>query len=195
MANKKLKDNPQYKEEDYTKGKTNTAKEKPKKQSSGTSSIIVSVILAALAVFIFICYVAPGVAGAFGIWFQQISFGTIGGAAYLIPVFLLLHALMHKRNVQNRSHYYKWVYTVFIIHISSMFIHTVVHGINNKFTWNELFESGKSLSSGGCIGGGAAQLLNRLIGPAGVIIFAVIALIILVALEIYKVFARAFAKK
>ena len=182
MANKKLKDNPQYKEEDYTKGKTNTAKEKPKKQSSGTSVILVSVILAAIAIFIFICYVAPQVAGAFGEWFKGISFGTIGGAAFLIPVFLLLHALMHKRNVQNRSHYYKWVYTVFIILVSSMFIHTVVHGINNRFTWNELFESGKSLSSGGCIGGGAAQLLNRLIGPAGVIIFAVIALIILVVL-------------
>ena len=182
MANKKLKDNPQYKEEDYTREKQNTAKEKPKKQASGTSIVLVSVLLAALALFIFICYVAPQVAGAFGVWFQHISYGTIGGAAFLIPVFLLLHAIMHKRNVQNRSHYYKWAYTVVMVLISSMFIHTVVHGTKNDFTWSELFESGKNLASGGGIGGGAAQLLNKLIGPAGVIIFSVIALVILVIL-------------
>ena len=115
-------------------------------------------------------------------WFQHISYGTIGGAAFLIPVFLLLHAIMHKRNVQNRSHYYKWAYTVVMVLISSMFIHTVVHGTKNDFTWSELFESGKNLASGGGIGGGAAQLLNKLIGPAGVIIFSVIALVVLVSL-------------
>ena len=182
MSGKKLKENPQYKEEDYRAEKKNSEKDRPKKQSSELSKILCSVLLSALAVFIFICYIQPSFAGAFGVWFKNISLGSLGGAAFIIPVFLLLHAIMHKRNVQNGSHYYKWAFTVGIILTASMFIHTVVYGTNNSLSWNELWETGKNATSGGGIGGGAAQLLNKVIGPAGVIIFTVIILAILIIL-------------
>ena len=176
---KKMKENPKYKE-DYKEEKGNDKKEKAYKQPSGLSLLLVSVILVALAIFIFICYVQPNFAGAFGAWFKNISLGALGGAAYIIPVFLLLHAIMHKRNVMNRSHYYKWAFTIGIILMASMFIHTVVYGTNNSMSWDELVSTGKNATSGGGIGGGAAQLLNKVIGPAGVIIFTILALAILV---------------
>ncbi|MBQ8320850.1 MAG: DNA translocase FtsK [Clostridia bacterium] len=130
----------------------------------------IPIILAALAIFIAICYISSGT-GAFGQGVSYVLLGLFSWGAYLLPALLLLHAAFFADDLAKGRILSRAVFSFVAMLIVCSIEYTL-------FFWDmeALFEPAvffAERSAGGFIGGTVAFCITKLLGPIGLIILDV----------------------
>ena len=130
----------------------------------------IPIILAALAIFIAVCYISSGT-GAFGQGVSYVLLGLFSGGAYLLPALLLLHAAFFADDLAKGSILSRAIFSLIAMLIVSSIEYTV-------FFWGAeaLLEPATFFAercAGGFIGGTVAFCITKVLGPIGLIILDV----------------------
>ena len=130
----------------------------------------VPIILAAVAVFIAVCFITDST-GALGGGVASVLLGLFSYGAYAIPLLLVLHAVFYAQDVAKRRTVSRVIFSVItVIFISSIEYTVVFLGKELLFTPVEFFTEQKA---GGFIGCAVAFALVKLLGSIGVLILAI----------------------
>ncbi len=128
-------------------------------------------ILAAVALFVGVCVISGE--GKIGEGIKNILTGLFGGAAYALPLFMLIRAIFWKRDDAEDRNILRTVATAVVFADITMLLHFINDGVQ---TWSapEHFKSGLSLVGGGVVGGILGELFRMGFGKACslIIIFA-----------------------
>jgi len=136
----------------------------------------VPIILAALAVFTALCFFMQDT-GALGRVISSAFLGLFSYGGYLIPVFLLIHALFYPQDVKKKRTVSRVIFTIFALVTVATFIHTVTYiGTDMVFAAREFYKNGKEHLGGGLVGGAVSFALTKIFGTVGIIIIAVLIL-------------------
>ena len=155
--------------------------EKEKKREGAYASLTgfrraVPIILAALAVFTALCFFMQDT-GALGRVISSAFLGLFSYGGYLIPVFLLIHAVFYPQDVKKKRTVSRVIFTLFALVTVATFIHTVTYiGTDMVFAAAEFYKSGKEHVGGGLVGGSVSFALTKIFGTVGIIIIAVLIL-------------------
>ena len=168
------------------------AKQEKKKKPANPSSIgnqITIAILAALAIFMGICFAAAEKVGSIGGFISEFFPGIFGGAALLIPFLLLFHALYWKRDAASGTRFFRAMFSFAVVLFLSVVIHAFAVSAGRvpfegkmSVLLKEFYISGASLEGGGAVGGLIGTLGVRGLGVSGTLIFAILFLVISVIL-------------
>lgn len=156
-------------------------KEKKPIDVSAPKYQVLIAFLAALALFVVICYAFPESCGTVGEGIRNVLFGIFGGGAFLIPFLLLIHALYLKRDLKNGAAVYKIFFSVAIIIFTSLILNAAFFRSMGELSFkniSEFFENGKSLIGGGVVGGVLGSVLISGVGIPGTLIFSILFLVI-----------------
>ncbi len=134
----------------------------------------VPIILAAIAVFIAVCFIAPEGTGV-GKYIGDFLLGILSVGGYLVPAFLILHAIFYPRDVAKKCVLGRIVFTLIALLAFSALLHTVNNfGVENPvFDTEAFYNDGKECIGGGWLGGVIGYGLMSFIGRIGMIILAV----------------------
>ena len=103
-------------------------KEKPQhNRPRGLAVQLMPFVFAVAAVFFFVCLISNGV-GSAGWLIQNVFFGLFGGAAFTIPVYLLLAAFMWNTDVENGYVAWKIFCSVIAFVTSAALMHFLTSG-------------------------------------------------------------------
>ena len=155
--------------------------EKEKKKEGAYASLTgfrraVPIILAALAVFTALCFFMQDT-GALGKVISNVFLGLFSYGGYLIPAFLLIHAIFYAQDVKKKRAVSRVVFTLFALITVATFIHTVTYiGTDMVFAPREFYKSGIAKRGGGLVGGAVSFALTKIFGTVGIIIIAVLIL-------------------
>ncbi len=134
----------------------------------------VPIILAALAVFTALCFFMQDT-GALGRVISSAFLGLFSYGGYLIPAFLLIHAVFYPQDVKKKRTVSRFIFTVFALITVATFVHTVSYiGADMVFAPGEFYKSGKEHIGGGLVGGAVSFALTKIFGTVGIIIIAVL---------------------
>ena len=130
----------------------------------------IPIILAAVAVFIAVCYLA-GDTGLLGKWLNAGLLGLFSYGAYAIPVLIILHAIFYAEDHAKSRVLSRTVFSVITVILISSVEYTVIF-------WNQdpAFTPGQhflAADCGGFLGSTVAYALVHALGQVGLIIFAV----------------------
>ena len=196
-------------------GGKKSAKSAPKKQQSGGSQFVrnyLPYILAVIAIFLAVCFIADAFAGDVdpidhpigfvGYYLCYALFGLLSWAAYLIPAILAVLVIFWKRYFETGRATGKVILSAVLLLLISALSHVIVCAINPYMaeTVNpiELFETGTVFESGGVIGGLLGFCLYWALRLPGTIILAVAAIpliiMYLVGVTPREVFGKIWAK-
>lgn len=180
------------------------SREKKPRDPSRLSVQITTAVLFVAAVFITLCLAFSGspnaqIVGVVGGGFGRVLLGVVGGAAIMIPLFLVIGALRYKRDYADGKIVQHIVFSALSVLFAAVLIHTffcvfakenalVVGKGNGQFFYDhtfvngigQLYESGKEFVGGGVIGGFVAVAMISIVGKAGAIIFSILFFSILV---------------
>ena len=94
-----------------------TAKAKTKKPANPSSvgNQIMIAVLAALAIFMGICFAAAEKVGTIGGFISEFFPGIFGGAALLIPFLLLFHAIYWKRDAASGTRFFRLMFSFAVV--------------------------------------------------------------------------------
>ncbi len=130
----------------------------------------VPIILAALAVFVAVCFITDST-GALGGGVSDLLLGSFSYGAYFIPLLLILHAIFYAQDVAKRRTISRIIFSVItVIFISSIEYTFVFFNDELLFTPVEFFKEQKA---GGFIGCVVAFALVKMLGSIGVLILAI----------------------
>ena len=145
---------------------------------------VIPLLMAAISLFIIICYIFPDFCGFIGSGIRSVLYGLFSGAALTIPFLVLLQAIYLKRDVKNGTVAIK----IFFAFASVIFFSVMLHAIFCIFSddvaglsFGEVkgfFENGKEFIGGGVVGGVFGALLVSAVGIPGTMIFSVLFIII-----------------
>ena len=164
-------------------------KKEPDPSSPANQMLIL--LLAALAIFIGICFAFRDDVGVIGYAISYVFYGLFGVGALLVPFLLVQLALFRKRDVATGAVRYKYIAAFFALLFFSVMAHTI-HclladipklTITSAFSWDslkELFQKGLAYRGGGFLGGILASALICATGYPGTIMFGTIFLVIFV---------------
>lgn len=180
------------------------AREKAPRDPSGLSVQITTAVLFVAAIFFVLCLIFSGspnaqIVGSVGGGIGRFFLGIVGGAAVLIPLFLVIGALRFKRDYADEKILQNVVFSVLSAIFAAVILHTmfcvfadgselVVGKGDGQFfdgrTFGEgvarLYESGKNFVGGGVVGGFIAVVMISVVGKTGAIIFSILFFSILV---------------
>ena len=170
------------------KKKTSTTKKdksKPtKKKQNELKKEIITLISLALSIFVIICIYSQN-AGSLGVAIKNITIGTMGISAYIIPIYILLLCLFKMFGKLSKNIRLKFI----LVGIELLLISIFTHIINGATFTGKIFEkissyySNSSYQSGGIIGGALGDLLLKSLGVYGtyviLIAFSIIILVLL----------------
>ncbi len=159
------------------KKKTSTKKTSQKKQNGSTVHAIIPWILAIVAVFTAICLFFTQYSGVVGSWLNSMMLGLFAGAAYSIPVLLIILAIFWKRDSEEDYLKFRITYSATVLLSLSAFIHSF-GSLAKVFNVAELWKGGVARNGGGVIGGLLGSLLQLAIGKPGLIIVTVILFVV-----------------
>ena len=150
-------------------------------------------ILAAIAVFLVLCYVlGEGETGFVGKYLKLFMTGLFSVGAYFLPALLLIHAVFYKRDRAAGSAGYKFLFSFLVLAFIGV-ICALINGADASFSISENYTVGKALSGGGVWGGFFYAVLFKLIGKAASWILSIAALLVFVPLVFGTTPARVFA--
>jgi len=166
-----------------------TAIEEDRRQRSrGMFTQIFPYFLSVLAILLFVAVCWKNAVGVVGLGLHYLFFGLFGTASYVIPVFLLLHAFMWRRDVEENRLVSKIVTSAVAILLLSVLIHTFStwSGINagnaESFKIVLHWENGVGKVGGGVFGGMIGAVMIWAFAKAGTLIISFAAVILLVML-------------
>ena len=150
-----------------------------KKKKSSYSTLTgfhraVPIILAAVAVFIGLCFVTQDI-GSLGRAISGVLLGLFSWGAYTIPALIGLHALFYASDIGAKRALTRIIFSIVAVVTISTFAHAVRYWGNADVTFNivEFYKNGKEAIGGGVIGGFFGFGIIEVIGSVGVIILAV----------------------
>ena len=174
--------------------RTKADAEKPKKRKkpanpSSVGNQIMIAVMAALAIFVGVCFAAAEKVGVIGGFISEFLPGTFGGAALLIPFMLLIHALYWKRDTASGLRLFRLMFSFAVTVIFSSLLH-VIFIATGSFTVGEkmsvllkdFYLQGIYYKGGGVVGGLLGTLGVRGLGVPGALIFSILFLVIAVIL-------------
>ena len=174
--------------------RTKADAEKPKKRKkpanpSSVGNQIMIAVMAALAIFVGVCFAAAEKVGVIGGFISEFLPGTFGGAALLIPFMLLIHALYWKRDTASGLRLFRLMFSFAVTVIFSSLLH-VIFIAAGSFTVGEkmsvllkdFYLQGIYYKGGGVVGGLLGTLGVRGLGVPGALIFSILFLVIAVIL-------------
>ncbi|MGM9663722.1 MAG: DNA translocase FtsK, partial [Eubacteriales bacterium] len=163
---------------------------KPVNPSSVGNQIMIAV-LAALAVFIVICFAAAEKVGVIGGFISEFLPGLFGGAALLIPIMLLIHALYWKRDAAGGTRLFRVMFSFAVTLFFSVVLHVIFAAagsvpVEGKMgvLLKDFYVQGITYTGGGSIGGLIGTLGIRGLGVPGALIFSILFLVISIILFI-----------
>ncbi len=126
-------------------------------------------LLSIAGVFLIVCLLFPALTGAVGQFLHNLSRGLIGGAAYFVPLLLVIGALFFKKDLRYRAVSLKFCFGTLLTASIAVLFHTP-HRAHAMFdtasAWDRLcayYDGGVAGIGGGVLGG----LLTALLGYAG----------------------------
>ena len=146
------------------------------KKTTGAAGRSVPYILAVLAVLIAVCVILGE--GWFGEAVKDALTGIFAGAAFALPVVLLLRAILWKRDSEEGLLTSRTVCLVIVFVLVTMLLH-VVGGGDSSYSVSAHYGNGKELVGGGVVGGLLGQLLYASIGKTGSLIIIIASLVLL----------------
>ncbi len=139
----------------------------------------VPIILAAVAVFIGLCFVTQatgsnGSTGSLGRAISSVLLGLFSWGAYLIPALIGLHALFYASDVAAKRVVTRIIFSPVAVISVSAFAHAVRHWNNGElaFSIGSFYKDGINAVGGGAVGGTIGFGIIEIIGSIGVIILA-----------------------
>lgn len=169
--------------------KKTTPKKQPKKTETAKhekSNVLIQVapyILAVISIFLAVCIVIGE--GALGGGLKDIFTGLFSGAAYAVPIFLLIRAYLWKRDVEAGQLYGRNCCTVIVFVCLTMLLHLVGGGMN-ELSLKTHYSSGKNLVGGGAVGGILGELFFMGFGKVCSVIILT-ALMVMLTLYVFGV--------
>lgn len=169
--------------------KKTTPKKQPKKTETAKrekNNVLIQVapyILAVIAIFLAVCIVIGE--GTLGGGLKDIFTGLFSGAAYAVPIFLLIRAYLWKRDVEAGQLYGRNCCTVIVFVCLTMLLHLVGGGMN-ELSLKTHYSSGKNLVGGGAVGGILGELFFMGFGKVCSIII-ITALMVMLTLYVFGV--------
>ena len=168
-----------------TSGKKTTAKKQtktaPAKNARNAESYeflsqAAPYILAAVAILLAVCIVIGE--GRVGGGIKDFFTGLFSGAAYALPLFILVRAFLWKRDSAEGQNYGRNSCTVIVFLCLTMLLH-IVGGGENELSLKLHYADGMRLVGGGAVGGILGELLFRGFGKVcSVIILAAVIVIL-----------------
>ena len=133
----------------------------------------VPIILAAVAVFIGLCFVTQD-SGSLGRAISGLLLGLFSWGAYVIPALIALHALFYAADVGAKRALTRVIFSAVAVVSVSSFAHAIRYWGNADTTFNvsEFYKNGREAIGGGAIGGIVGFGIIEIIGSVGVIILA-----------------------
>ena len=159
------------KTESYTYKKSTTKKKAPAKERaprekkepirkpSGLMTQLMPFIIGVAAVFIGVCLLAEGV-GVIGNGLRHVLFGLFSGAAYTIPVYLIIAAFMWRTDSENGMIAWKAVCFGITFLLTTVLMHFFTGGVAS-FSPVEQYNAGLTCAGGGVVGGILGELMMR----------------------------------
>ena len=122
----------------------------------------VPIMLFALALFIGLCFIAPGSVGL-GKYVANFLKGLFSIGAFFIPPLLMIHALFYPQDTIKKRCGARFIFSTTMLFFFSAFLHAIrSFSADSTFSPSEFYVLGKELSGGGFFGGG-----ERFIGGGG----------------------------
>ncbi|MGN1408971.1 MAG: DNA translocase FtsK [Eubacteriales bacterium] len=164
-----------------TAKKTNksTAKTAQATKTSGDSAFLSQAapyVIAVAAVLLAVCIVIGE--GKVGGGIKNFFTGLFSGAAYVLPVFILLRSLMWKRDVDEGQNVGRNSCTAIVFVCIAMLLH-IVGGGENELSFKVHYNDGMELVGGGAVGGILGELLFRGFGKVCSVIILIAAIALL----------------
>ncbi len=157
-------------------------KETTAKGAPGGIHRAVPIILAALAVFIAICYITKNEVGMLGHAISGVFLGLFSAGAYFIPPVLAVHAFFYLSDIREKRLLSRIIFSLLTVIAVSVMSHAIA-------SWNVespafdvvvFYTEGCEVIGGGFIGGILGFLLMTFLGKVGVIILSAVILLIYV---------------
>ena len=129
----------------------------------------VPIILAALAVFVAVCFITDGT-GVLGDGIGAVLIGLFSAGAYAIPALLVIHAIFYAEDIAEKRLLSRVIFSVIALLTVSVVEYAIIFfGKDYVFAPVEFFKEG---TAGGFIGSIFAFVLINVLGPVGIIILA-----------------------
>ena len=120
-----------------------------------------------------------GSTGVFGNWFADFLCGLLGGAAYLLPLFLVVIALRWKKFVREGILAPKLLLSASFVVLLAGIIHVFLDGNRGDLDTTLLYTTGALRTSGGVFGGFVGEYMGYILYLPGTILLAIPLLFIL----------------
>ena len=132
----------------------------------------IPIILFALALFLGLCFIAPGGVGL-GKYVADFLKGLFSVGGYFVPFLLMIHAIFYPQDTLKKRTVSRLIFSITVLFFFSAFLHALKSlGAEMAFTPKEFYNAGKTLSGGGFFGGILGFALIKVFGPVGLIIIA-----------------------
>ena len=134
----------------------------------------VPIILAALAVFIAVCFITQNT-GALGRGISEILLGAFSIGAYFFPALMLIHAFFYPSDLKKKKILISRIIFSFVLVITvSVLTHAIANfGDELTYSASALYNDGKEAVGGGFIGGTFAYAIIKMIDYVGLVILSV----------------------
>ncbi len=159
-------------------------REKAPIDTSAPKYQVIMLLMAALALFVIICFIFPDFCGFVGRGIRTFLYGTFSGAAMLVPFLLLLQAIYLKRDLKNGSVALKIFFALSSIIFLSVMLHAIFCIFNSDIAElsfgdvKDFYNNGKEFIGGGVVGGVFGALLVSAVGIPGTMIFSILFLLV-----------------
>ncbi len=133
----------------------------------------VPIILCALAAFIALCFLPLGT-GWLGTAISGVLLGLFGGAAFALPLLLIIHAVFYKFDIAEKTLVSRIIFSsIALLAVCSVLY--LFYTTSGEVSYNivDFYTLGTSLIGGGAIGNTLAYCIMLLVGPWGLGIIAV----------------------
>lgn len=154
--------------------------ETPKRRKLDPDSkahIFIPLILAAFAIFLFFGMVTDDWTGVVGKWLSRLFYGLFGGAAFTVPVLIMMLGIFWKREIKDGTLKYLILFELLFLLFFDGMIHLWTGG-TTEFTVKSFWNDGTTLCGGGVFGGSIGYVLRTLVGNVGAHLIGIPAIII-----------------
>ncbi len=157
------------------------------------SIIVVALVL--LSVYTVLSFLLKEQAGSIGGAIADALLGCFSYTAYLIPVFMLVHAALWRQDVRNRALVPKAICFIPMLLLSSALAAVLAPGFDGAaYDAGAAYLAGNLLTGGGAVGGAIGYVLHNAFGLVGLWLFSIITYLLFGALYFRDLIRLLYAK-
>ncbi len=136
---------------------------------------VFSISLILLALFIFLSFILRAQVGALGAAIASGLLGCFSYAAFLLPVFMLIHAWLWRNDIRSRMLVLKAITLLPVLCMTAALIAILSPGFNpDHFDGAAAWTDGMAFRGGGVVGLAIGYFLHKIVGVAGTILIALV---------------------